>query len=224
MIKRNSFRIVLFTVLCIGALIIGLIFLLKDNLTPVSYEVNHSPDYAVSGDIPGLVAASDYVVSGHYEKFIENWDMGEQYMSEVYSFVVDESFLGDANGTIHVAVPHYVLLEHAVDGETYQAKLNLPNYSKPNFEKPYVLFLKKAQTKDVFAPASVPFQVEITTSDHVTLKANTANTEQTVKTKKNNTIHFNSEQLELASIDRITGLTKAKLFEEVKEQAALKQR
>lgn len=224
MIKRNSFRIVMFTLLCTGVLTIGLIFLLKDNPAPVSYEVNYSPDYAVSGDIPGLVASSDYVVTGHYEKFIENWDMGEQYMSEVYSFVVDESFLGDANDTIHVAVPHYVLLEHAIDGETYEAKLNLPNYSKPNFEKQYVLFLKKAQTKEVFGPASVPFQVEITASDHVTLKANTANPEQTITTKKDNTIHFYSEQIDLASIDRITGLTMEKLFEEVKEQAALKQR
>jgi len=224
MIKRDGFRIILFTLLCFGALSIGLIFLLKENPAPVSYEVNYSPDYAVSGDIRGLVASSDYVVSGHYEKFIENWDMGEQYMSEVYSFIVDESFLGDVNGTIHVAVPHYVLLEREVDGETYQAKLNLPNYSKPDFEKPYVLFLKKAQTKDVFGPASVPFQVEITTSDHVALKANTANLEQTITTKKKDTIHFYSEQIELASIDRITGLTKAKLFEEVKEQVALKQR
>lgn len=66
----------------------------------ISCEVKYPPDYAVSGTIPGLIAISDYVVYGHYEKFIEDWEMGDKHMSEACSFVVDESLLGNAKDTI----------------------------------------------------------------------------------------------------------------------------
>lgn len=120
-------------------------------------------------DINGLVNNSDYIVYGHYENFIENWNMGDNHLSEVYSFVVDSSFLGDIDGTIEVAIPHTVLLKHTIEGEAYEAKLNLPNYHRPDLNKSYSLFLKKAQTKDVFGPSSVPFQAEVDSSGKVSL-------------------------------------------------------
>ncbi|SFE87429.1 hypothetical protein SAMN04487969_108160 [Paenibacillus algorifonticola] len=223
MTKKFNHRITLIAALCLALVAAVVVFTTKEKYTPGAYNVNYSPDYAVSGDVTGLVNNSDYVVSGHYEKFIENWDMGENHLSEVYSFVVDESLLGDVEGTINVSIPHTTLLKYTLDDVEYEAALNSPNYSKPDFDKMYVLFLKKAQTKDVFGPSSVPFQVEVDSAGKVALKANTENGEQTLTAKKGDTIKFHSEQIELASIDKISGLTKDALFREIKTQVAAKE-
>ncbi|ANY70332.1 hypothetical protein BBD42_30420 [Paenibacillus sp. BIHB 4019] len=222
MTVKFNFRMLLIAGLCLALVAGVLLFTAKEKYSPGTFHVNYSPDYAVSGDVAGLVHNSDYVVFGHYEKFIENWDMGENHLSEVYSFAVDESLLGDAKGKINVSIPHTVLLKHTLYDVDYEAALNLPNYSKPDFEKTYVLFLKKAQTKDVFGPSSVPFQVEVDSAGNVALKVNTENKELALKTKQSGTIHFQTEQIELARIDKITGLTKEGLFAEIKAQVAAK--
>ncbi|WP_341281789.1 hypothetical protein [Paenibacillus sp. FSL H8-0537] len=220
---RWNLRMILITVLCAALMTSVVFFITKEKEMPATYNVNYAPDYAVSGDVAGLVHHSDYVVSGRYEKFIEDWNMGENHFSEVYSFVVEEALLGDIEGTIHISIPHNILLKHTVDEVEYEAVLNSPNYSKPDFDQTYVLFLKKAQTKDVFGPSSVPFQVEVDSFGSVALKVNTENKELSLTTEQNDTIHFQTEQIELASIDKITGLTKEGLFTEIKTEVAAKE-
>jgi hypothetical protein len=219
MTNRQHFWFMLIAAACIALIVVMFLNNKKEEHTPAAYHVNYSPDYAVSGNVTGLVANSDYVVSGRYEKFIENWDMGENHYSEIYSFVVDEALLGNVKGTIHVSIPHTVLLKKIVDTEEYEARFYLPNYSKPDLNKTYVLFLKKAQTREVFGPSSVPFQAEIDSEGTVALKANTIKQENIITTKQSDIISFQSEQIELEAIDEITGLTKEVFFEEIKKQA-----
>ncbi|WP_143088442.1 hypothetical protein [Paenibacillus algorifonticola] len=80
--------------------------------------------------------------------------------------------------------------------------------------------MKKAQTKDVFGPSSVPFQVEVDSTGNAALKVNTENKELALTTEDNDTIHFQTEQIELAPIDKINDLTKEELFGEIKRQVA----
>jgi hypothetical protein len=142
--------------------------------------------------------------------------MGDNHLSEVYSFVVDSSFLGDIDGTIEVAIPHTVLLKHTIEGEDYEAKVNLPNYHSPDLNKSYFLFLKKAQTKDVFGPSSVPFQAEVNSSGKVSLVLNTENEQVTLTTKNNDKLQFLTERVDLSSIDQVSGLTKDIIIEKIK--------
>ncbi len=130
--------------------------------------------------------------------------------------------LGNVDGTIEVAIPHTVKLTHTLDDVVYEANLNLPNYSKPDPDKTYILFLKKAQTKDVFTPATVPFQIEVNSAGRVALKANTENNELALTTKKSDTIKFQFEQIDIALIDKVTGLTKDELIGQIKTEVIAK--
>lgn len=189
---------------------------------PIIYEVKFSPDYEVNGDVEGIVANSDLIVKGRYEKFVEDWNMGENYLSEVYTFIVDEELAGKTKKTIEVAIPHTVYLESNNAGEHVEAELNLPNYNKPDLNKEYVLFLKKLQTKDAYGPASVPFQVEIGSDNIVDLLTNTENTESNKVTKSKSVVHFTSDRIDLNKIDKISGKNKDELFKEISKELELK--
>ncbi|MBO0603515.1 hypothetical protein I2483_17760 [Sporosarcina sp. E16_3] len=220
MVKKTKSKLVPILTVCI-VLGVALFFLSKSMFTteevaePITYEVEFSPDYEVNGDVKGIVANSDYIVKGHYEKFVEDWNMGENYLSEVYTFIVDEELAGETGKTIEVAIPHTVYLEYNEAGEHVEAELNLPNYNKPDLNKEYVLFLKKLQTKDAYGPASVPFQVEIGSDNIVELLTNTENTESKKVTKSKSVIHFTSERIGLSKIDKISGKSKDELFKEI---------
>lgn len=43
----------------------------------------------------------------------------------------------------------------------YEREIDLPNYTQPEKGQKYILFLKKVEPKNIFTPASVPFQIEI---------------------------------------------------------------
>ncbi|GIP26844.1 hypothetical protein J23TS9_19740 [Paenibacillus sp. J23TS9] len=184
--------------------------------------INH-PDYAVSGDVNGLVKLADYVVTGHYEKFLENWDMGENYYSDVYQFVIDKVNYGDLSGNINVAIPHYQQRSTVVDNQQYEANIDLPNYTQPEMGQQYVLFLKKYEPKNIFTPASVPFQVEIDKSSGVSkLIFNNNITKQEVKTKNNDTIVFSTESIDIGSIDKVSGLNNEELEQQITKAILLK--
>jgi hypothetical protein len=189
-----------------------------------AYKVSSEADYAVSGSIEGLVNFSDYVVTGHYEKFIEDWDMGEKYFSEVYSFVIDSTLYGVLNEkSIKIAIPHYIEMSETIENELYSTILDLPNYSKPDLSKKYVLFLKKFEPKNIYTPASVPFQIEIDGNKKGQLKYNkkTSNS-KVVKTKNNKNIEFSFEAIDLGSADKITGLEESEIYSKINEYALKK--
>ncbi|UII54169.1 hypothetical protein LS684_10690 [Cytobacillus spongiae] len=223
MVKKSTNKLILFLTLFL-ALGATLFFLLKaESITgkkvqssnPFTYEFEYTADYDVNGDVKGLVAKSDYIVTGHYEKFVENWEMGENYHSEVYTFIVDKELFGATGKTIDVAIPHTVMLESNEDGEHVEAELNLPNYNKPDINKEYVLFLKKLQTKEAYGPASVPFQVEIDSKGKVELKTNTENTEVKKVIKSKNVVHFKTETIDMSKVDKISGKNKNDLLKEI---------
>ncbi|MHA6531934.1 hypothetical protein [Paenibacillus sp. BAC0078] len=120
------------------ALIATIAIILKNNFAessatgePEIIAVTIHPDYAISGDLSGLVGFADYIVTGHYKEFIDNWDMGEKYISDVYQFVIDKVNYGDVSGEIEVAIPHYQQLSTIVEGQQYEADMDLPNYTQP---------------------------------------------------------------------------------------------
>ncbi|MFD1927182.1 hypothetical protein ACFSFY_03785 [Sporosarcina siberiensis] len=226
----NKSKLVPILIACV-VLAIALIFLSKSifkteevttSAEPIIYEVKFSPDYEVNGDVEGIVANSDYIVKGHYEKFVEDWNMGENYLSKIYTFIVDEELAGETGKTIEVAIPHTVYLESNNAGEHVEAELNLPNYNKPDLNKEYVLFLKKLQTKDAYGPASVPFQVEIGSDNIVKLLTNTENTESKKVTRSKSVVHFISERIDLSKIDKISEKNKDELFNEIRKELEVK--
>ncbi|WP_127531261.1 hypothetical protein [Paenibacillus kobensis] len=179
------------------------------------FNVTSHYDYAVSGDLNGLVSFADYIVTGHYDKFQESWNMGEDYYSDVYQFVIDEVNYGDVTGTISVAIPHYQQLSKLVDGQLYTSNIDLPNYTQPSIGQKYVLFLKKYEPKNIFTPAAVPFQIEIDPSSVSKLKYTTKISNKEVKTKSGDTIIFSSEAVDIASIDKISGLSDQDLKQQI---------
>ncbi|MFX3639847.1 MAG: hypothetical protein ACE3L7_14525 [Candidatus Pristimantibacillus sp.] len=182
-----------------------------------TYQVTSHADYAMAGDIEGLVNFSDYVVTGHYEKLLENWDMGERYYSNVYKFVIDEVNYGEVSGEIEVAIPHFRQLSTIVEDEEYTANVELPNYTQPELGQKFVLFLKKYEPKNIFTPASVPFQIEINKENLSILKFNENNNQQEVRTKNNDSIIFSGEEIDVDSIDKVTGLEKEDLMKQITE-------
>ncbi|QHW34658.1 hypothetical protein GZH47_30275 [Paenibacillus rhizovicinus] len=186
------------------------------------YNVTSSADYAVSGTVGGLVNFADYIVTGHYVSFQESWNMGEQYWSEVYRFVIEKADFGHVGGTISVAIPHYRQIDTRIDGETYSVHLDLPNDSQPAIGEQYVLFLKQNQRKDSYGPAAVPFQVEINHAKLAELKYNTYSKSKELKTKTNDTIIFSSESIDVAAIDEISGLSEAEFRQQLSAAIASK--
>ncbi|RUS43575.1 hypothetical protein [Cohnella sp. AR92] len=179
-------------------------------------NVNKSFDYATSGDIEGLVNYADYVVSGHYEKLEKQWDMGGGYVSDVYSFVIDESLNGDLKDTISVAIPQYVTLYADVEGQSYSANLDLPNKTTPTSTSKYILFLKKYEPANIYTPAAVPFQVEISSTGQTALIYNKKiSTLKKVETAQKTVVHFNLDNPNDGLVDEISGLSEKEILSEI---------
>ncbi|WP_310833067.1 hypothetical protein [Paenibacillus pedocola] len=217
----------IFTVALIAAIALILINNFAESSAtgePEIIAVTSHPDYAVSGDLSGLVGFADYIVTGHYEEFIDNWDMGEKYISDVYQFVIDKVNYGDVSGQIEVAIPHYQQLSTVVEGQQYEAKIDLPNYTQPEKGRKYILFLKKVEPKNIFTPASVPFQIEIDQTNKGTLKFNSnKNTEKEVLTEsRKEKIVFSIEGVDIEAIDTITGKTLKDLESQITNAVRLK--
>lgn len=191
---------------------------------PETINVISHPDYAVSGDLSGLVGYADYIVTGQYAGFIENWDMGEKYISDVYHFVIDKVNYGNISGEIEVAIPHYQQLSKVIDGQQYEADMDLPNYTQPEIGRKYILFLKKYEPNNIFTPASVPFQIEMDNANIGTLKFNHSNNAEkqvlTASKKEQNVFSIESEDIE--AIDSITGTTLKDLESQITEAVTLK--
>ncbi|MEH6945198.1 hypothetical protein [Bacillus sp. JJ722] len=186
---------------------------IKKSNAPKVYNLNYSSDYEVNGDIEGLANSADFIVLGHYNKYIENWNMGENHEGEIYSFVVDQALMGSLKGEIEVSIPHSIYVSTEVDGKEYGNDVIVSNYHKPNLDKQYVLFLKKLQTRDSYGPSSVPFQIEIV-GNTVELKYN-EEIPSDIKTKNNDVIKINYEQIDLNGQDKVSRLTKNELFEQL---------
>lgn len=174
---------------------------------PGIITVTKSFDYATSGNVEGLVRFSDFVVSGHYEKLEKEWDMGEGYMSNVYSFVIDNSIYGGLKDTINVAIPQYVTVKTDVAGKTYSANVDLPNKTTPNNSSQYILFLKKYEPANIYTPAAVPFQIEINSTGQTALTFNKLSNMKEIKTAQNDVIRYILENPNEGFSDEISGLS-----------------
>lgn len=182
---------------------------------PTTHKFIHSADYAVSGNINGLVGLSDFIVIGQYEEFKKEWEMGEKYFGEVYTFKVDEILQGDTKGTIEVAIPHYTEISSMVDGKEYLSNIELQNYSKPDLNSKYVLFLKYYEPADTFTPASVPFQIQLNQDGTTRLISSQDDGFKAQRISENETIEVQFERVDIQSIDVITGTVEKELREDL---------
>lgn len=217
--KRNALIISLFVLLVgIGS---ALFYINEFKYKPQTFEVNVNSDYAVSGNVENIVERSEYIVRGKYQKLIENWEMVPSYVSEVYSFNVEQSLLGDLDGEIQIAIPKYEVVQHSIEDNAYSANLELPYFDSIEFDKDYVLFLTRSQLRDFLFPANVPFQVSIDDSSVSTLEYKASSIAE-VKSLNNDKIIFKRDFSNIQSIDKITGLNEEQLIDQI--NSAIKQR
>ncbi len=112
---------------------------------PTIHTMIKTLDYAVAGTVTNLVKLADYIVVGQYGTFVESWEMGEDYYSQVYTFHVSESMKGEVGETIEVAIPHYITLKTNLKENQYSADFELQNYNEPELDQTYILFLGKRE-------------------------------------------------------------------------------
>lgn len=195
----------------------------KNAPEPVVHRVESHADRAVATDVQGLVQNSDYIVVGHYDKFVKKWEVSTDPYTEgdIYNFVVDEILYGDVPETIEVGIPHFQRVSAIVDGETYSADITEPHHVEPNFENQYILFLKKYEPLSLYTPAAAPYQVEIDSNDKAALKYSESETKK-ISTKKNEIIEFSADSYGFSKIDKITGKSGKELKAVIKELKKLK--
>ncbi|AJS59092.1 hypothetical protein [Paenibacillus sp. IHBB 10380] len=220
-INKRKTTFVSITILFIGIIFAGVFLLNNNKYEPKTYNVNSYSDYATSGNVKGSVERADYIVTGHYEKFIKDMDLGSQHMGEVYSFKVEDSLLGDVEGSIRVSIANYQIMKQTIEGYDYEAKVGLPNHVKPDFNKKYVLFLRFVEDIDMYGSAVLPNHIELDDSGTATLNYNQITTGEDVNTKGDKAI-FSVGEFNIPAMDKITGMTQEELFEQIKVAIANK--
>lgn len=164
----------------------------------VTYRVESHADRVLAVDVEGLVQNADYIVIGHYDKYEKNWEISSDPYSEgdIYNFVIEEILMGDLPQNIPVGIPRLKQVSTVIEGQSYAENVTDPNYVNPNFDSRYILFLQKYQPLDLYTPASLPYHIEIDRSHNVTLQ-------------------YNHGEIDLGSIDSITGTSADSLINSI---------
>ncbi|MBP1895620.1 MULTISPECIES: hypothetical protein [Paenibacillus] len=215
--SRSSRRKTMFALLIAAisvSLLVTLVFVSKPANEPQTFEVHVESDYAVNGNIPGIVERSEYIVRGRYIKPVETWEMAPGYVSEIYTFDVEEQLLGDLDGQIQIAIPKYEVVQYPLEEQVIEAKIQLPYFDAIRLEENYVLFLTKSQLRDVLFPASVPFQVRLDTEGKSHLDYNALAVEETMSANGDR-ITFRRDFTDIQAIDEISGLPAEDLYEQI---------
>ncbi|MFD3766328.1 MULTISPECIES: hypothetical protein [Paenibacillus] len=140
--------------------------------------------------------------------------MAPGYVSEIYTFDVEEQLLGDLDGQIQIAIPKYEVVQYPLEEQVIEAKIQLPYFDAIRLEENYVLFLTKSQLRDVLFPASVPFQVRLDTEGKSHLDYNALAVEETMSANGDR-ITFRRDFTDIQAIDEISGLPAEDLYEQI---------
>jgi hypothetical protein len=118
---------------------------------------------------------------------------------------VEKSIYGETPETIAVVIPHYSRLTTNYEGITYSADFMEPHYLNPDFEKSYIVFLRHDDQSDIYTPASVPFNIEITQSKTIALQYQTGEQSKQVIINSRESIAFSYDSYDWSRLDQITG-------------------
>ncbi|WP_238654760.1 hypothetical protein [Paenibacillus piscarius] len=106
--------------------------------------------------------------------------------------------MGDLPQNIPVGIPRLKQVSTVIEGQTYAENFTDPNYVDPNFDSRYILFLKKYQPQDLYTPASLPYHIEMDSSNNVSLQ-------------------YNRGEIDLSGIDSITGTSADSLINSIQD-------
>jgi len=186
---------------------------------PVVYTLSSQADRYIASDIQQLVHNADYILIGKFDTFVEDWVMRTKpnyKEGEVYTFSTEDQLYGSSSEKINVVIPHFKRLTTVIDGKEYTADMIEPHYSKPEFEKKYILFLKKY--KDVYVPSSVPFIIEIDADEQVSLKYNKNCSSKKIDISKHESLEIIDDHLEdFEKNDKVTDRNMSDILNSINE-------
>lgn len=223
MMKSSKPRIITIGIIILTCILIMCVTIFAKDVfrqdEPIVHKYSSHADRYVASDIQKLVDNADYIIMGQFNNFLENWVMRTEpnyKEGEIYSFDIEEQLYGNTPEKIKVVLPHFERLTTEIDSKTYSADIIEPHYSKPDFAKKYILFLKRYE--DVYVPSAVPFILEINNNDTVFFKFNKDGAFKKFDISKNESLEITGDALhDFEKYDDITGKTKSEILTSIKE-------
>lgn len=193
----------------------------RNSYEPQTYNLKTSLDIAIGGSVENSVEYASFIVYGQYTELIKEVSTGGGNYSEIYSFKIEESLLGDASGEIPVVVSSFMTMNETVDDHYYTARVGLPNNIEPVLGNNYLIFLTYVKDYDVYSGSAAPSNIEFDEKGIASLRYN-ENTSASDKNTKGDQVIFTLDGADFEYYDKISGLTKDDLMNKVKDAIAKK--